>query len=299
MRNTEYLFFHFITVRPSGTAEVIGSPRHIGDERTHQATSTRFGSADGIAAVTDDLAQDMSHSIVVEVDDLTFQTVADFLFQRGQQVPRLVFLVSPGRQSDFDEARTGIHGQGRIRLALDQVHEFFFDKGFAHVIDFDVPRSDAALTAKGLKQPRFQAFFIHPAHFRRRSRQMYQGLAAFLHGHARCRPGTIVEEDRPLRDHSLALLVFRHGGTAMMDEDPLANGFSNGFIINEGQLHEAGSDDFRHIPLSRPETPGRNDQVDAGQSHFQGFFHALRVIANSCMVNDRIADFIEFPRQVS
>ena len=241
----------------------------------------------------------MGHGIVVEADNLASQPAADFPFQGSQQGPRLIFPVSPGRQADFDEAWPGIHGQGRIRLLLDQVHEFLFDEGFAHVIDFDIARSDAALAAKSLEQPRFQAVFIHPAHFRWRSRQVDQGLAALLHGHTRCRTGAVIEEDGALWDHGLALLVFRHGRAAVMDEDPLADRFGDGFIINERHSHEAGADDLGHIALGRPEAACGDDHVDAGQGRLQGFFHALRVVADRRMIDDRIADFIEFPRQVS
>ena len=58
MRNAEYLFFHLITVRPGRTAEIIGSARDIGDERTDESARTRFGSTDGIAALTDVVGRD-------------------------------------------------------------------------------------------------------------------------------------------------------------------------------------------------------------------------------------------------
>ena len=158
----------------------------------------------------------MGHRVVIKGDDLSGQPAADFLFQGSQQFPGLVFAVSPGCQADFDEARPGIHGQGRVRLPLDQIHELFFNKSFAQVVNLDVPRSDASLAAKGLEQPRLQTVFIHPAHLCRRPRQVDQGLAALLHGHARCRPGAVIEEYRSLRDHGLALLVLGHGRAAVM-----------------------------------------------------------------------------------
>ena len=125
---------------------------------------------------------------------------------------------------------------------------------------------------------------------------MDQGLAALLHGHARRRTGTVVKNDGPFGDHGLAFLVLRHDGTAVVQRHPFLYRPGDAFVIDQGKPHQTGADDFRHVALGRPQAAGGNDHIDAGQGRFQGLFHAPGIIADCRMINDRIADFIQFLR---
>ena len=130
MRHAEDLFLHFIAVRPGRAAKIIGGSGDVRNQGTDEAACTRFSGTDAKAQAAHFPAQDVGHRFVVEADDLSFQ--------RRQEGCCFVFPIGPCRQADFDEARTGVHGQGRIRLVHDEVHQFFFNEGFAHIVNLDI-----------------------------------------------------------------------------------------------------------------------------------------------------------------
>ena len=139
---------------------------------------------------------------------------------------------------------------------------------------------------------------VHPAHFRRRPRQVDEELAALMDSYARRSAGSVGKDIGSGGNHGLTLLIFRQLPAGMMLLHPLAYAFDDVGVIFQRRIHDFGADDFRHIALRRPETTRRDDDIGPRQGRAEYLFHPLGIIADRRVVYDGIAEPIEFFRQI-
>ena len=82
----------------------------------------------------------------------------------------------------------------------------------------------------------------------------------------------------------------------MMGCHPGLDCIGNGRVINQGAIHQFGTDNLGHVTLSRPEAARRNDDIGPGKGRLQDVFHTLGVIADRRMIDDEVSHFIELFR---
>ena len=295
-RNAEKLCLDFVGIGDYPAFDVFAASGHIGQSARDEPARTGFRRRHGETARFQFTTDDFLHFFVICAVNEAAEPRANLVFHRRDQRFRRRLAFRLCRNADDYARWANQERQRRILLRQDQVVDFRFQHGLADAVSMQNPRIDNRRNAVFFHQVGREAPLEHVLHFRRRPRQIDEQLAVPLHRDAR-RGARVIDEDmRTLRNHRLPQIVFRHltpDTSEMLFEPRHAS-----LVLCHFPAHDLRRDFLRDIAPSRPQAPGGDHEVGAGQSVDEDFLHTDTVVAHRRLKADVDSHPVQLPRHI-
>ena len=127
-----------VAVGHQSSVEGRGNPGDRDQGRCEHAARTGLCRADRHFFFFQDPSQKGCHRFLIIGYSGPVEPFLQFLPNGFHQCPRFFFRLCPGRYPYFHKTRPCIHGQCRIGLPFNKIHQLVFNKGLSHIIYFHI-----------------------------------------------------------------------------------------------------------------------------------------------------------------
>ena len=221
------------------------------------------------------------------------QHAADSVHNRLNLPQRLRLVPAARGDAELAFAQGAIRRDSHAFAVFNPLRAFLCDLGFAHAVNADEPRRDAA--ARPGRQPVIDLPAEHIGHLVRRTGELNDDFTV-LFDHAAGRGAACVGQNgAALGEHRLFAVIHRAGAPDF--DEVFSDRLPALGVKHHRQAQQLGGNLLAQIILCRPKAARGDDQIASGKRQRQRFAHSLRVIAHHLMVIHRDAEALQFARE--